>query len=170
MVSYNQTIDIVKEDVTDEPVTLAEAKAFCKVDVSDDDDLIAELITAAREYCESYTGIAFVKREFITTFNNCNGGYYLPYGPIEELTKLEDEDGTEIEAADYKVAGTNWMKIKEPKALQLTATYTGGYETLPNILKTALLNAIFYLYDNRSVATDSIGPIAESKLKMYRRV
>ena len=37
-------------------------------------------------------------------------------------------------------------------------------------LKTALLNAIYYLYDNRSEGADDIGPIAKMLLKPYRRV
>lgn len=43
-----------------EPVTLAEAKAFLRVDISDDDALIAALITAARGACERFTGRALV--------------------------------------------------------------------------------------------------------------
>ena len=45
---------------TVEPVTLAEAKLFAKVDLTDDDALITALIVAARQKAESYTRRAFV--------------------------------------------------------------------------------------------------------------
>ena len=38
---------------TSEPITRAEAKAFAKVDVTDDDSLIDALITAARQLVET---------------------------------------------------------------------------------------------------------------------
>jgi len=43
-----------------EPVTLDEAKAHLKVDTTDDDALIATLISAARAKAEWHTGRAFV--------------------------------------------------------------------------------------------------------------
>lgn len=47
-------------DATSEPVTLTEAKAFCRVDVSDDDTLLTSLIKAARRYVEKETGLALM--------------------------------------------------------------------------------------------------------------
>ena len=54
-------IDIVTAAAS-EPITLAEAKDFLRVDHSDDDTLISELITASRQMCEEYT-----RRILVTT-------------------------------------------------------------------------------------------------------
>jgi hypothetical protein len=47
-----------------EPLTLAEAKAFLRVDTTDDDSLITSLIVAARQFCENYTKRAFITRTY----------------------------------------------------------------------------------------------------------
>lgn len=45
---------------TVEPVSLAEAKAHCRVDIDADDALIAGLIQAARTYCEDVLDISMI--------------------------------------------------------------------------------------------------------------
>jgi uncharacterized phiE125 gp8 family phage protein len=47
-----------------EPVTLDEAKLFCRIDGTLQDALVSGLITAAREYCEAYTRRAFITTDF----------------------------------------------------------------------------------------------------------
>jgi len=70
-VSYNSVLDIEFDDgeIT-EPVTLTEAKDFCKVDIGTDDDLIIALITAARQQCEAYTAVGFVVHDIVAIVNN----------------------------------------------------------------------------------------------------
>ena len=48
--------------VTD-PVTLAEAKAQCRVEFDTDDELIASYITAARQWVEGFLNIPLVQEE-----------------------------------------------------------------------------------------------------------
>ena len=47
-----------------EPLALADAKLHLKVDFTDDDTLISALITAAREYAETFTGKSFITRSY----------------------------------------------------------------------------------------------------------
>ena len=47
-----------------EPLTLEEAKAHLRITHDADDDAINALISAAREMCESYTGLALITRGY----------------------------------------------------------------------------------------------------------
>lgn len=169
-VSYNQILGKpAKEAITTYPVTLAEAKNFCKIDIDEDDTLIEEvIIPAALDLCEDESNISFVQREITTQFNNRNGGTFLPLGPISGAVVIKDVDRTVI--SDGKFTTGEWQKLEYPRHTFIEATYTGGYEELPMKLKLALLNAIYYLYDNRAIAMDKIGPIASAILKPLSRV
>lgn len=169
--SYNQVYDITEIEPSGgytEPVTLSEVKNFCKIDVDEDDALIESLIIAGRIMCEDFCNIGFVERELIVTLNNANGGLYLPLGPVPgDVTSVTDADENVL---DFETGGSTWIQLLTPKYERLIVTYTGGYSTLPDNLKTALLNTIFYLYDNRATGTDNIGPIAQMILNPLRRV
>jgi uncharacterized phiE125 gp8 family phage protein len=54
---------IITQPTTDQ-VLLAEAKLHCRVDGAEEDSLISELISGAREYCEEYTRRAFAVATF----------------------------------------------------------------------------------------------------------
>ena len=172
MVEYNSVLDVQFQDgeIT-EPVTLTEAKNFCKIDISTDDDLINVLITAARQMCEAYTGVGFVEHEAVAVLNNMNGDIYIPYGPMIEILSVENEQGTTLVLdLDYTIGGNEFKRLRTPYANNITIDYITGYTTLPEALKTALLNQVYYLYDNRSVGVDDISPIAKIILNLYKRV
>jgi len=168
--SYNQQLDISWIEPSNgftEPVTLEEAKLFCKIDFDDDDELIEMFITAARQMCEDYTNIGFVSREITAIINNGNGGFYLSLGPITSDVTGADKDLNEL---TLDVSGNEFKQVISPRLHRMSVEYMGGHEVLPQQLKIALLNAIFYLYDNRAEGVDNIGPIAQMILNPLRRV
>ena len=82
----------------DEPLTLAEAKAHCRVDDSYSDSLISALIQAARESAELYTERSFVQRSYRLTldaFPQNREAILLPYPPVVGVTQIQyfDTDG-----------------------------------------------------------------------------
>lgn len=86
---------------TCEPVSLAEAKAWCRLDSADDDasqDLMLELIIqAARERAEEITGRAFVQRELevvYDTFPALGAPIELPGAPLISVEYISYVDPT----------------------------------------------------------------------------
>lgn len=172
MVAYNRVLDIqFNEESVTEPVTLAEAKDFCRVDISTDDSLITQLITTARLMCEAYTGVGFVEHQAVAVLLNENGGMYIPYGPTGTINSVTDSAGeTLVLDTDYEISGNQFKRFVTAFTEEITIDYSTGYVTLPEALKSAMLNQIYYLYDNRSEAASDMSPIAKMILNPYKRV
>lgn len=166
---FNAVLDVSFSSEGSEPVTTTEAKNFCRIDVTDDDTLIGSIITAARQVCENYSGISFITRTITATLQNSCGNIYLPYGPVSTISSYLDRDGNAIN--DPKVYGEKFKFIQYPTDDYLKVTYSAGYSTIPPNLKTALLNQIQWMYDNRGQeSANRIAPGAEMILKLIRRV
>lgn len=158
----------VTEAPETEPVTPAEAKAWCKVDGSDEDDIFTRLIKVARMMCESYAGLSFVTQTRVVKLDrfNCRD-VILPYGPVTEVTefKYKDSDGAEQTVAEdtytldtqsalAKVRVTDTWPDTDRTLNNVEITYTAGYADdddpgLPEVAKQAILMQVATMYENR---------------------
>ncbi len=168
---YNTAQTQFSSESATEPITLAAAKAWIKVDtaITADDTLITELIKAARQQVEGFLGISLISRTVTAVINNSAGSIELPYGPLVSFTSLTDEDGTAIAADDYELRGIGFKYLHEPLYDYMTAVYTTGYTALPENFKTAVKEQVAWLYDNRGEAKE-LSEIVYNTLKPFRRV
>ena len=150
---YNYLIDYSQVDngTIVEPVTLAEAKNYCRVTTTADDDLITMLITEARQAIEKATGLSLTSKNITIWFSNPSSNFSMPFGPMDKTTfKLyDDTNGNEILPANYRLVGGEHPSLFEPIWNQLRATYTSGMASVPKELKTAILDQIDFDYENR---------------------
>ena len=163
-----------------EPVTVAEVKDYCKIDTgSQDDTLLAELITTAREQAEDFTGLSIVNRTVTAVLNNSCGGIFLPYCPFISLLSIKDSDGAVIDTGDYILSGMMFPQLITPTWDRLTLVYTAGYGIPPSRIITAIKQQVFFLYENRGEnplinrgqeAAITLSPQARATLQRIRRV
>jgi uncharacterized phiE125 gp8 family phage protein len=69
---FNGVLDVKEEYPLygyTEPLTLADAKSYMKIDFNDEDTLITTLITSAREQLESYLGLSLVEKNLTVQIN-----------------------------------------------------------------------------------------------------
>ena len=76
-------------DVAEEPVTLIEMKTHLRVDHSDEDDLIGNLIQAAREHVENETQTAMVERVYRADLPDFWSALRLPLRPLQEIVRVK---------------------------------------------------------------------------------
>jgi len=160
---YNLLIDW--EDQTNEsgitePVSVEEVKNYLRLegfiessesissDFNDDDVLIEILIKSARERMEEYTGLSLIPKTWEIEFTNLAGGFEIPFGPVNQINGLYDDEGDSISTDNYTTS-SNLRKLKYPTYENMTMNYEAGYVVVPRGLKEAILKEVAYRYINR---------------------
>ena len=111
-----------------EPVSLAEAKAHLRVDHTDDEALIAALVTAARDLVESSTGRVLVTQTWrldLAGFPAGAGEIELPKPPCASVTSVAYTDPS---GASQTLAGSDWTLVSDtgPRAAAARLMPTSG--------------------------------------------
>lgn len=159
---YSYLNDYTLADVTPvvEVITVDEAKQYCRVTNSVENDLFADLIAQSREAVEKAANLSLIPKTAIVYFNNEAGNFELPFGPIDKATlKVYDDNqnGIELTVPTLKVIGDQFPKVAFPLYANLRAEYETGYAVCPVELKIAMLDQINYGYENRGMDVDDLG-------------
>ena len=169
----NAVLDVIfSSESTTYPVTTAQAKAWAKIDLSDDDAIVTELIKTATRQCEGYLGVSILQRTVTAYLNNCVGGIEFPYGPVVTFTALYDENGDEIPSDEYTIRGGLYKWLESPVNSYLKAVYTAGLSSVPDVYVTAIKQQVAYLYDNRGDGDlqSQLSDQVKQTLHPYKRV
>ncbi len=141
-----------------EPVSIAEVKAWLKVDFSDEDTLLTALIIQVRELAEEAAGLALVAKTieyFEEDIDIISEWVRLPY-PVHNAITAVVLNGNTLTTSDYKVTGLTQKLIKLATAGVVTddddqglkVTYTTLDTTITGI-KLAMLKEIAEIYEKR---------------------
>jgi uncharacterized phiE125 gp8 family phage protein len=173
-----------------EPVALADAKAFLKVDVTDDDALIGSLITAARARTEWHTGRALMTQSWVLWLDlwPICGIIEIPLPPLVGVTQVAtyalDDTMQVIDPATYIVdAASQPARIAQRKPFPppllpplrpvnaVSIAFNAGYgdaTAVPIAICQAIKCIVADLYTNRGDANAVVGPEAAALLEPYR--
>lgn len=144
----------------EEPVSLATAKAQCRVLDDSEDNLIAAYIVAAREWVENYTGHILVRREISQSFNGFSPYFELFHRPIVDVTGIAyaDTAGTDQVLDGFaQTTGRYPFRVypdEQPSVRSnssVVVTYVAGYAEgeQPQSLIQAMLLLIGHWFANR---------------------
>ena len=173
-------------DIVTEPVSVSEAKLYCKVQDSADDTLFPVLITSARRMLEKYTMTSFAQKTLHATWVETpkDNVIELPYGPIISVDKIYriDEEGTEEELvlnSDYYVMGdqdaiikiTSYWSSGMVHINSIRVEYKAGYgntatEKLPGDLKLAILKQVSTDYELRENIVQGVTTVLSNESKI----
>ena len=161
-----------------------------------EDNLLAMLITTAREYCEEFTGRALATQTLEAYLDGFTGREIeLPKPPLQSVTSIiyKDKDSTETTLTadtDYIVDtesdigrvvlpyAESWPSFTAYTVNPIKIRYIAGYyasNLIPKSIKQAMLLLIGFWYDNREAVLVGQGTMSkrlefavDALLSMYR--
>lgn len=155
-----------------EPVVLADAKSFLRVDDTADDALITSLITAARMQCEDRLRRTLITSEWTLKLDCFGALSELPMAPAQSVTSIS-YIGTDGNAATLDASAYTLDKDSEPARIApvsdwpdtadqfnaVTVIYKAGYgdtaADVPQPIRQWILLAVGDLYANRERSSDA---------------
>jgi len=164
-----------------EPLTLEEAKAFLRVDASDDDALITTLIKTARLHVESQTQLALITQNWRMVLDcwPAHGRIAVRPGPLKAITatRIYDFDGrvrtvdTQAFVLDIGAAVLAFVPWAMPMPTRIAAGieidiavgFGDAASDVPESLRQAIRLLVAHWYENRGiVAADSRATVPAS--------
>lgn len=149
---------------TAEPVTLAEAKEQLRIEASftEEDDLIAALISTAREYCEAFCNRFFTEQTIIIRFSgSIPSSLNIPFRGLSVAgCSYIDENKTEQSyplASLFLDPNTNTAYFDEVKsAKSYNITFTTSAPTDLSRVKDAIKMIVADMYEHRTEQTEGV--------------
>lgn len=166
-----------------EPLTLAEAKRQLRVEVDDDNDLIVDILKAAREYVETFTGRLLLTQTWDYKLDAfpC-GAIHLPRAPISAVSAITylDSAGTlqTWSAASYRTSLPTGPKaaagritpaygesypstygVIEAVTVRVVAGYGSTAASVPTSLRQAIKVLCSHLWHERAAAATGADPV-----------
>ena len=165
-----------------EPISLTEAKLHLRIDHEDEDTLLSNLITLARQEIERLTGLCLAEQSWMLTFDRWPGREIrLPVWPVV----MVDEIGyVDVDGDSYIIDASNYVldQFSRPARIMMATNYswpsvelwpvngvqimlTSGYnpdgctgsEEMPMRYRQVMLLLIGHYYENREAVYTASG-------------
>ena len=159
-----------------EPLTLAEVKAHLRLDGSDEDALLASLISTAREHLERETGLCLISQAWRLYLDRwpADGVIRISRSPVQEIQNVTvyDADGTALEVPleDHLLDGKGRparLWLRHPPApgrsvngieIDFSAGFGEAGTDVPDTLKRAMSIHIGHMFAFRGVVSPENQP------------
>jgi len=153
-----------------EPLTLAQAKQYARIEIVEDDAFVITLIASARKLAEAFMLRRLVEHKFEILFDRsevCEVIHLEDATKIKEVTEFEITDSED--AATAGVLDTDFRISKNRLILDLSTglfdslrvfdalkiQYTSGVELPSQAIKDAMGMILTHMYENREAVTDT---------------
>lgn len=157
-----------------EPVTLAQAKAFLRVEHAADDGAIAVAISAARQYAEHYLRTALLPQTWDYVVANPESlTVRLSVGPAQSITSLsltsESGDVSVVNASSYRLSvdGFAVLLSNVPVAEKMTVRYSAALAATAAEIPAPIIQGILHHMAVMMETRDGMAPLPMQAMTCY---
>ena len=156
-----------------EPVTVAQARAHLRIDGNDHDDVIAQLVRAARRRAEAHTRRALVTQTWDLTLDDFPLWQIdVPRPPLQSVTHIKYIDTAGVQQTLSSVLytvdtksepgritpayGQSWPTARD-QVNAVEVRFVAGFgmdSAVPDDIKSAILLMVGHLFEHREEVTD----------------
>ena len=176
---------ILSVDSSVEPITLDYVKDYLRISSTDDDTLLGDLITTARNYGEKYIGRDFINKTYVCyldCFPNSFHSIELRKSKLQSISSIEyykDDVLTDVDSSIYYFTDESeystinlkttesWPRDADDRKQTVKITFVSGYGAtsadVPQGIKSAMLAHIANMYENRGDCMDCDTAFKNSK-------
>lgn len=161
-----------------EPLTLAEAKLFLRVDGSEDDALIGDIVVAVREAAERHLRASLIMQSWKLAFDDAAPERTpLPMGPVTAVTSVtliaEGGGETAMSGSLYHLNASRETLVFAQAAIahRVEILYAAGYgdgSDVPQPIRQGMLLHAAALYGRRDLS-GALPAAASDLYRAYRR-
>jgi uncharacterized phiE125 gp8 family phage protein len=160
-------------------VSLAEVKAFLRLERDDEDAVLAGFIRTAMSLCEAFTGQWLLARDGEARLAADAAWQRLTALPVLAISGVRDADGPlppDAFEVDIDTSGTGWVRLTRPAgAGRPVACFRAGlasdWNGLPEALRQGLIRLVAHLFTHRDAADAGPPPAAVAALwRPWRRM
>lgn len=158
-------------------VSLAEFKAFLRLERDDDDPLLAGFIRTATALCEAFTGQWLIARDAEQRIDAVHNWQRLHAVPVTAITGVGSAIGPlapDQYDSDIDAAGTGWVRLRslsQAPVVQLRAGLGSDWNATPEPLRQGIIRLAAHLYTHRDAADAGPPPAAVAALwRPWRRL
>ncbi len=159
-------------------VSLAECKAYLRLERDDEDGLIAGFVRTAIALCEAFTGQWLIVRDGEQRLSADTGWQRILAVPVVSVTGVFEGDtaiaGTRFES-DVDVAGHGWVRLLDTAVTAPVVRYRAGlgadWNGVPEPLRHGIVRLVAHFFTHRDAADAGPPPAAVAAIwRPWRRV
>ena len=168
----NLLVDVSYSNTGNAPIDVSDVKKWAKVDFTEDDSIISDLIDEVIDMVENELDLTIVDKTVTAVYEEFAARIALPFAPVDSITSVKtlDEgsvDETLTDGEDYYLQGNNLYLETQWKASDpwfkkgLEVVYDCSQPNLPAGIKLGLKKAILSNYEDRQ---DVVGGMSATEL------
>jgi uncharacterized phiE125 gp8 family phage protein len=159
-------------------VTMSEAQAYVRIEIGEEEAVLAGLIRTASALCESFLNQVVIARDFAAELPASGRWERLAVTPVRSIASVEAIDATPLTSGAYEVDidynGDGWVRVVDTSVTRVRVRGSVGLAVdqngVPEPIRQGVLRLVAHLFASRDGAGGDPPAAVTALWRPYRRM